>query len=251
MYTSSLPLSDTSPNVWFWSTQLHCRFDGSHDQHFAVLPSAVCRRLQVSEMCRLCGRVVKCIFDSMPSRTLTVASGIPARAISSAPRAHLFTRSTPRSYTVSVHRLASDQPSSLFRTSPAPLKLPKEEQEIFEALQRQSTGAFSTPRATPRINQSPDSTASDKAVAETEINDRVSGLSKAEQPKSQFQEDYKKIIEVKGNGEELHPNVRRGAKPEFEGDVNPKTGEVGGPRNEPLRWGAAGEWSYNGRTTDF
>jgi hypothetical protein len=88
-------------------------------------------------------------------------------------------------------------------------------------------------------------------VAETEINDRVSGLSKAEQPKSQFQEDYKKVIEARGKGEELHPNVRRGAEPEFEGDVNPKTGEVGGPRNEPLRWGAAGEWSYNGRTTDF
>lgn len=85
----------------------------------------------------------------------------------------------------------------------------------------------------------------------------MSGLSSAEQqqlllqPKSQFQEDYEKIIEARGKGEELHPNVRRGAQPEFEGDVNPKTGEVGGPRNEPLRWGAAGEWSYNGRTTDF
>lgn len=58
-------------------------------------------------------------------------------------------------------------------------------------------------------------------------------------------------FEARGEGEELHPNVRRGAKPEFEGDINPKTGEVGGPKNEPLRWGAAGEWAYNGRTTDF
>jgi hypothetical protein len=41
------------------------------------------------------------------------------------------------------------------------------------------------------------------------------------------------------------------AKPEFEGDVNPKTGEVGGPKTEPLRWGAKGEWTYNGRATDF
>ena len=61
----------------------------------------------------------------------------------------------------------------------------------------------------------------------------------------------KKVIEARGKGEELHPNVRRGAPPEFDGDKNPKTGEVGGPKNEPLRWGAAGEWSYNGRTTDF
>lgn len=40
-------------------------------------------------------------------------------------------------------------------------------------------------------------------------------------------------------------------KPEFEGDTNPKTGEVGGPKNEPLRWGHEGDWSYNGRVTDF
>lgn len=43
----------------------------------------------------------------------------------------------------------------------------------------------------------------------------------------------------------------RGAPPEFQGDTNPKTGEVGGPKNEPLRWGGAGDWSYNGRVTDF
>lgn len=45
--------------------------------------------------------------------------------------------------------------------------------------------------------------------------------------------------------------MRRGAKPEFEGEKNPKTGEVGGPKNEPLRWGGSGDWSYNGRVTDF
>ena len=54
-----------------------------------------------------------------------------------------------------------------------------------------------------------------------------------------------------GGGEELHPDLRRGAPPEFEGNVNPKTGEVGGPKNEPLRWGHQGDWSYNGRVTDF
>ena len=56
-------------------------------------------------------------------------------------------------------------------------------------------------------------------------------------------------VKATGDGEELHPDIRRGAKPEFEGDVNPKTGEVGGPKNDPLRWG--GDWSYNGRVTDF
>ena len=58
-------------------------------------------------------------------------------------------------------------------------------------------------------------------------------------------------VVANGDGEELHPNVRRGAKPEFEGDVNPETGEVGGPKNNPLRWGETSDWSYNGRVTDF
>ncbi|KAG0131043.1 hypothetical protein HOY82DRAFT_647505 [Tuber indicum] len=46
----------------------------------------------------------------------------------------------------------------------------------------------------------------------------------------------------------LHPDVRCGAKPEFEGDVNPKTGERGGPKNDPLRYG---DWAFNGRVSDF
>ncbi|PYH99882.1 DUF1674 domain protein [Aspergillus ellipticus CBS 707.79] len=113
--------------------------------------------------------------------------------------------------------LSDDQPSFGFPRSPAPPRLPKEEQEIFEELQRKSTGAFSTPR----VNQSPDSEA---AAAE---------------------------INATGKGEELHPDVKNGLKPEFEGEKNPKTGEVGGPKNEPLRWGSGGDWSYGGRVTDF
>jgi hypothetical protein len=38
---------------------------------------------------------------------------------------------------------------------------------------------------------------------------------------------------------------------ELEGYKNPKTGEVGGSKNEPPRWGSGGDWSYNGRVTDF
>ena len=47
---------------------------------------------------------------------------------------------------------------------------------------------------------------------------------------------------------EFHKDLRRGAKPEFEGDKNPVTGEIGGPKNDPLRHN---EWTYNGRATDF
>jgi len=38
---------------------------------------------------------------------------------------------------------------------------------------------------------------------------------------------------------------------EFDGDVNPITGERGGPRREPVgRW-AEGDWSFKGRVSDF
>ncbi|KAL5696501.1 hypothetical protein EMGR_003145 [Emarellia grisea] len=120
--------------------------------------------------------------------------------------------------------LRNDKPAFAFGRGPAPPRLPKEEQELFEELQRRSTGAFSTPRAPPKVNQSPHS-----------------------QPAAEGKPEFKAM----GKGEELHPDLRGGLKPEFEGEKNPKTGEVGGPKNEPLRWGADGDWSYGGRVTDF
>ena len=123
-------------------------------------------------------------------------------------------------------RLSSN--SKFFGHGPAPPRLPKEEQEIFEKLQQQSTGAFSTPRSRPTVNQSPDSDTTSPAQSQ------------------------KSEVDISSSsGDELHPDVRTGAKPEFEGETNPRTGEVGGPKNEPLRWGAEGDWSFNGRVTDF
>jgi hypothetical protein len=169
-------------------------------------------------------------------------------AVCSAPRAAKRCARGTRSFLTVAPRWQESNPFGGLG-GPAPPRLPKEEQEIFEELQRQSTGAFSTPRAPPQINQSPDSSAADRAQADSTIESRTENLSDA--PPSKFKEEYNKIIEARGKGEELHPNVRMGAQPEFEGERNPKTGEVGGPKNEPLRWGAAGEWTYNGRTTDF
>ncbi|BGP29339.1 hypothetical protein JCM10296v2_001078 [Rhodotorula toruloides] len=55
-------------------------------------------------------------------------------------------------------------------------------------------------------------------------------------------------VKLKEGEEFLHPDLRRKPKPQFEGDRNPETGEVGGPKNEPL---THGDWSYSGRATDF
>lgn len=41
---------------------------------------------------------------------------------------------------------------------------------------------------------------------------------------------------------------------QFEGDINPETGEQGGPKQEPVkRWGTdpGGDWSFKGRVSDF
>ncbi|CAL1697565.1 unnamed protein product [Somion occarium] len=50
----------------------------------------------------------------------------------------------------------------------------------------------------------------------------------------------------------VHPDARPPVTPEFEGDVNPVTGERGGPKREPVKkWGDEGDWSYKGKVSDF
>ena len=127
--------------------------------------------------------------------------------------------------------------SSSFAAPPSPPRLPKEDQEIFEELQRRSTGAFSTPQT---------ESSHVGSVSKPAISTAQTGAT-ADASNSSLDTQ----IRAAGEGDELHPHVRRGARAEFEGDVNPKTGEVNGPKNEPLRWGASGDYSYNGRVTDF
>lgn len=46
------------------------------------------------------------------------------------------------------------------------------------------------------------------------------------------------------------PNQTMYYKPyaDFEGEKNPETGEIGGPKQDPLRHG---DYSFNGKVTDF
>jgi hypothetical protein len=130
--------------------------------------------------------------------------------------------------------LSSTTRKGAFATGPAPPRLPPKEQEEFERLQRASTGAFSTPKS--QNYESPACTETSQPADHIDIELEVASAAR---------------VQATGEGSELHPDIRTGAKPEFEGDRNPKTGEVGGPKNEPLRWGGNGDWSYNGRVTDF
>ncbi|KAK0705876.1 hypothetical protein B0T26DRAFT_602880, partial [Lasiosphaeria miniovina] len=123
--------------------------------------------------------------------------------------------------------------SSFLQDQPAPPRLPAEQQAEFERLQRAAEAALNShtittaalPLATSRHVSSP------SAAAPTQPHDGATAPPAEETTFSS--------------------GMRQGAPPEFYGPKNPKTGEVGGPKNEPLRWGSAGDWSYNGRVTDF
>lgn len=131
-------------------------------------------------------------------------------------------RTTTRaSFTTSTHH---HHPASPFRQPAAPPKLPAEEQAEFERLQR---------------------------AAEVSQAFQPADASAEEQPGTAKASSSSNSTAAAEEDSDVNQGLFRGAKPEFEGDTNPKTGEVGGPKNEPLRWGGQGDWSYNGRVTDF
>ncbi|KYK58500.1 hypothetical protein DCS_05516 [Drechmeria coniospora] len=120
------------------------------------------------------------------------------------------------------------RPSS-FQSRPAPPKLPADEQIEFERLQRAAAVSSAFQALDGAVNPSPSAPADANLPSKATSEEQVGADADAD----------------------ALQGLMRGAPPEFEGDVNPKTGEVGGPKREPLRWGSQGDWSYNGRVTDF
>lgn len=105
--------------------------------------------------------------------------------------------------------------SNLFNDhTPAPPRLPKEQQEEFELLQKMANSQAAIDEYNRQIEET-GSANSDFSTPQTDVG---------------VQTQYFKTV------------------PEFEGDRNPETGEVGGPKQDPLRHN---DWSFNGRVTDF
>lgn len=48
-----------------------------------------------------------------------------------------------------------------------------------------------------------------------------------------------------------HPDAPEPLLTEFDGDINPSTGEKGGPKREPVHQWVEGDWSFKGRVSDF
>ncbi|KAK7752955.1 hypothetical protein SLS62_005114 [Diatrype stigma] len=129
---------------------------------------------------------------------------------------------------------------------PAPPRLPPEEQAEFERLQRlANTQEGFNPTSTPASLYDPVHELAPAPAADHPVAVPGGGIKSS----SRVEEEIK--VGEEEEAAHLSQPLRKGAPPEFEGDVNPKTGEVGGPKNEPLRWGAGGDYSYNGRVTDF
>ncbi|KAK4445185.1 succinate dehydrogenase assembly factor 4, mitochondrial [Podospora aff. communis PSN243] len=136
---------------------------------------------------------------------------------------------TPLSY-----RLASSS-SSFLQSTPSPPRLPADQQAEFERLQRAAEASLSSHNDVP--------------ITTTEAQVPLTTSRHVSTPAKTAQAAKAEEDEVSAGS--LSAGMRKGAPPEFEGEKNPKTGEVGGPKNEPLRWGSGGDWSYNGRVTDF
>lgn len=107
----------------------------------------------------------------------------------------------------------SSNPDPTF-ARPAPPALPLHLQREFEELVRKAQ----TPAAPPL---SPEAAAANAKEQEQEQEQRAGGVE-----------------------EEMHPDLRRKPRPEFQGDRNPLTGEVGGPKVEPLKHGESAAFRF-------
>lgn len=100
---------------------------------------------------------------------------------------------------------------------PSPPQLPRQEQQEFERLQKNANSQAVIDDYNAQVSEdSTKESLNNKMLTKDDI--------------GSFSPEFSKTI------------------PEFEGDTNPKTGEIGGPKQDPLRYG---DYSFNGRVTDF
>ncbi|KAJ9093190.1 hypothetical protein QFC21_006507 [Naganishia friedmannii] len=129
-------------------------------------------------------------------------------------------------HTTSLRLRAPIPPPPLSR--PGPPSLPKAEQDEFDALVRRAeSGQFG-----------------DVGVADMKDALRKAGSTTPNPTTTSTP------LAAAAAQPQQHPDLRKQAAPQFEGEVNPMTGEVGGPKRDPFVAGE-GDWQYSGRVTDF
>ncbi|KAI3551160.1 hypothetical protein CTAM01_05031 [Colletotrichum tamarilloi] len=140
--------------------------------------------------------------------------------------------------------------TSAFSRGPAPPRLPADQQAEFERLQRQASVSSAFQHLVEEQSEPPADASSTSADSSPSSSVATEATTTATATEPATAATATPTIAATDE-DTMHPNYVRGAPAEFEGDVNPRTGEVGGPKREPLRWGSGGDWSYNGRVTDF
>ncbi|KAK4049436.1 hypothetical protein OIV83_004169 [Microbotryomycetes sp. JL201] len=118
-----------------------------------------------------------------------------------------------RTFAIMATRRTLNQANDGGFSRPGPPPLPRADQREFEELQRR----VNAPASQPII----EAVSGDNIAAAAPVDDELLTM---------------------------HPDLRKKPTPQFDGDTNPETGEVGGPKREPL---THGDWSYGGRATDF
>lgn len=158
----------------------------------------------------------------------------------------LFTKSILRStipqLRSSTLQRSSSSPSAILIITrsmmgrPGPPPLPPKEQAEFEKLQREAAVSSAFQQYNEVLAEG-----SEEDVAE--LNEK---LAKAG---PNIEGAAAEVLSEKQQETLLHPDFHySNIKPDFDGDTNPQTGEVGGPKQDPLRHG---DYAFNCRVTDF
>ncbi|KAK9458782.1 uncharacterized protein V1516DRAFT_681937 [Lipomyces oligophaga] len=137
--------------------------------------------------------------------------------------------------------------SDFMKTRPGPPRLSKQEQDEFDRLVKRANAPFASTSASgsgeveeefvePEIEVTVDELALEEVEQVEQVAEAIGGTERS------LKNDVKVV------DRSFHPDYLGKTIPEFEGEVNPKTGEIGGPKQDPLRHG---DYSFNGRVTDF
>ncbi|KAF0270116.1 hypothetical protein FOG51_00880 [Hanseniaspora uvarum] len=122
--------------------------------------------------------------------------------------------------------------SGSVQKQPAPRKLPLKDQLEFEGLIKKANAEIIFEEYNEKLNTS----------------EPLQNTKELEQIITERQEQIKNFKGLEEEKSSTAKTYSTNTIPEFEGNVNPKTGEVNGPKQDPLKYG---DWAYNGRVTDF
>ncbi|CAO1624919.1 unnamed protein product [Parajaminaea phylloscopi] len=181
-------------------------------------------------------------------RAAVASSSSSSSSSRSSPSAAAIIRRRPLSTSPRVLQTGPSDRNSPFER-PGPPSLPREQQKEFDRLIKERGNQLQFKRPDPQSSrQAADSTTGTTSAAAAGSGAGAGAtVSSSSSNASRTQSASASAPSISGS--DVHPNARKPPPPDFQGDENPLTGEVGGPKKDPLQWER--EWTYGGRATDF